>query len=73
MALSPVRGVLSLTFDNLGEAAELAGALAVLPGLEGSGVLMTISDNRLTVRLSRGVFRLESGARGPGAGGLGDC
>lgn len=43
----------------LGEAAQLAGALAELPGLEGSGVLLTVADDRLTVRLSRGVFRLE--------------
>ena len=28
-------------------------------GLEGAGVLLTIADDRLTVRLSRGVFRLE--------------
>ena len=30
-----------------------------VPGLEGSGALLTIADDRLTVRLSRGVFRLE--------------
>jgi 4a-hydroxytetrahydrobiopterin dehydratase len=44
---------------SLGEAAMLAGVVAGLPGLDGSGVLMTIADDRLTVRLSRGVFRLE--------------
>jgi 4a-hydroxytetrahydrobiopterin dehydratase len=44
---------------TLGEAAMLAGVVAGLPGLDGSGVLMTIADDRLTVRLTRGVFRLE--------------
>jgi 4a-hydroxytetrahydrobiopterin dehydratase len=41
------------------EAARLAEALAQLPGLAGAGVLMTIADGQLTVRLTRGVFRLE--------------
>jgi 4a-hydroxytetrahydrobiopterin dehydratase len=44
---------------SLGEAAQLAGAVAHIPGLEASGALLTIADDRLTVRLSRGVFRLE--------------
>jgi 4a-hydroxytetrahydrobiopterin dehydratase len=46
---------------SIGEAASLAAAVAEVPGLEGSGVLMTIAEERLTVRLTRGVFRLESG------------
>ena len=41
------------------EAARLAEALAQVPGLAGTGVLMTIADGQLTVRLTRGVFRLE--------------
>jgi len=41
------------------EAARLAEALAQVPGLAGAGVLMTIADGQLTVRLTRGVFRLE--------------
>src|SRR3954470_7705227 len=45
---------------SLGEAAQLAEALARVPGLEGSGALLTIADDRLSVRLSRGVFRLEA-------------
>jgi 4a-hydroxytetrahydrobiopterin dehydratase len=45
--------------SSLAEAAQLAEAVAHLPGLEGSGALLTIGDDRLTVRLSRGVFRLE--------------
>ena len=35
--------------------------------------VLTVFDDCLGVRLTRGVFRLESGAPGPGAGGLGDC
>ena len=41
------------------EAARLAEAVAMAPGLEGSGVLLAISDARLTVRLSRDLWQLE--------------
>jgi len=41
------------------EAARLAGALAQLPGLAGAGVLMTIADGQLTVRLTRDLWWLE--------------
>jgi 4a-hydroxytetrahydrobiopterin dehydratase len=44
---------------SVGEAARLAAALAEVPGLEGSGALLTISDGRLTVRLSRDLWALE--------------
>jgi 4a-hydroxytetrahydrobiopterin dehydratase len=44
---------------SLGEAARLAGAVAQVPGLDGSGALLTVADDRLSVRLTRGVFRLE--------------
>ena len=44
---------------SLGEAAQLAEAVAHVPGLGGSGALLTIADGRLSVRLTRGVFRLE--------------
>jgi 4a-hydroxytetrahydrobiopterin dehydratase len=44
---------------SLRAAAQLADAVAQVPGLEGSGHLLTMADDRLTVRLSRGVFRLE--------------
>jgi 4a-hydroxytetrahydrobiopterin dehydratase len=44
---------------SLAEAAQLAEAVAQVPGLEGSGTLLTIADGRLSVRLTRGVFRLE--------------
>jgi 4a-hydroxytetrahydrobiopterin dehydratase len=45
---------------SLGAAAHLAEAVAQVPGLEGSQTLLTIADGRLSVRLSRGVFRLEA-------------
>lgn len=45
---------------SLAASARLAEAVAQLPGLTGSGVLMTVADGRLTVRLTRGVFRLEA-------------
>jgi 4a-hydroxytetrahydrobiopterin dehydratase len=44
---------------SLGEAAQLATAVAHIPGIEGSGARMTIADDRLSVRLSRGVWQLE--------------
>ena len=44
---------------SLVEAAQLAEAVAGVPGLDGTGALLTIADGRLTVRLTRGVFRLE--------------
>lgn len=45
---------------TLVDAARLADAIAQDPGVAGSGVLMTVADDRLTVRLTRGVFRLEA-------------
>lgn len=44
---------------SLVEAARLAEALAQVPGLDGAGVLMTIADGQLTVRLTRDLWRLE--------------
>jgi 4a-hydroxytetrahydrobiopterin dehydratase len=41
------------------EAARLAEAIARVPGFDGAGVLMTVGDDQLSVRLTRGVFRLE--------------
>ena len=43
-------------------AGQLASAVAQLPGIEGSETLLTIADGRLTVRLSRGVYRRAHGA-----------
>jgi 4a-hydroxytetrahydrobiopterin dehydratase len=42
---------------SLVEAARLAEAVAQIPGLDGA--LMTLADGRLTIRLTRGVMRLE--------------
>jgi 4a-hydroxytetrahydrobiopterin dehydratase len=45
--------------QSVAEAARLAEAIAQVPGIDGAGVLLTIADDQLTVRLTRGVFRLE--------------
>lgn len=44
---------------SLGDAARLADAIAQVPDVEGAGVLITIADGQLTVRLTRGIWRLE--------------
>ena len=44
---------------SIGEAVRLAAAVAAVPGLAGSGALLTIADTALTVRLSRDVWKLE--------------
>lgn len=45
---------------SLHEAARLADAIAMAPGIAGAGVLLTLTDNRITVRLTRDVWALES-------------
>jgi 4a-hydroxytetrahydrobiopterin dehydratase len=40
---------------SLGDAARLADAVAQMPGIEGAGVFITIADDQLTVRLTRGI------------------
>jgi 4a-hydroxytetrahydrobiopterin dehydratase len=45
---------------SLGDAARLAEAVAAVPGLAGSGALLTMADASLTVRLSRDLWQLES-------------
>ena len=44
---------------SLGEAARLAEVVAETPGIEGSGVLLTMTEGSLTVRLSRDLWQLE--------------
>ncbi len=44
---------------SIDEAARLAEALAAIPGLAGSGTLLTVADTRLTVRLTRDLWWLE--------------
>ncbi len=45
--------------DSLAAAAALAQAVAEVPGLAGSGALLTVGDTRLSVRLTRGVELIE--------------
>lgn len=45
--------------SSLGEAAQLAQAVAQVPGTEGSGTVMTMADDCLTVRLTRDLWHLE--------------
>jgi 4a-hydroxytetrahydrobiopterin dehydratase len=44
---------------SLGEAAQLAAAVAQVAGFEGSGALLTIAGTVLTVRLTRDMWQLE--------------
>ncbi|HEY7738462.1 MAG TPA: VOC family protein [Candidatus Limnocylindria bacterium] len=44
---------------SLGDAARLADAIAKAPGVEGAGVLLTLADTRLTVRIGRDLWNLE--------------
>ena len=44
---------------SLGEAADLAAAIAKVPGLAAAGSLLTIAPNRLDVRLTRDLWQLE--------------
>ena len=44
---------------SLSEAARLAEAVAKAPGIAGAGVLLTLADTRVTVRLSRDIWNLE--------------
>jgi 4a-hydroxytetrahydrobiopterin dehydratase len=49
------------TVASLSEAARLAVALAEVPGVEDAGLLLTLADDRVTVRLTRDVWQLEPG------------
>jgi len=44
--------------SSLGAAARLADAVAQVPGIDDVGVLITIADDQLTVRLTRGIEQL---------------
>src|ERR1041384_1452968 len=44
---------------SLGDAANLAEAVAKTPGLAGRGILLTVADDRLTVRLTHDICQLE--------------
>jgi len=45
---------------SLSQAARLAEAVAKAPGIAGAGVLLTLTDKRVTVRLTRDMWNLES-------------
>ena len=44
---------------SITEAAALAAAVSTVPGLDEAGALMTVGDDRLTVRLTRDLWMLE--------------
>lgn len=52
--------VASFGLCSLPQSARFADAVAQLPALPGKGVLLTISDTAVTVRLTRDVWQLES-------------
>jgi 4a-hydroxytetrahydrobiopterin dehydratase len=45
---------------SLGSAARVADAVAGVPGLAGTGAVVTVSDSAVSVRLTRDVWALES-------------
>jgi len=45
---------------SLGHAASMAAAVAKVPAIAGTGVLLTLSEERVTIRLTRDVWSLES-------------
>lgn len=45
---------------SLKDAVRFAGAAADAPGIAGAGVLFTLADTRVTVRLNRDIWKLES-------------
>ena len=50
----------AFSVGSIGEAAELAEVIAGVPGLDGAGALLTMSDSCLTVPLSRDLWLLEA-------------
>jgi len=46
---------------SLNEAARLAEAVATIPRNAGAGVMLTLTDDRVTIRLTRDTWPLESG------------
>ena len=44
---------------SLSAAARLAEAITRVPGVDGSAAVLTLTGSRLTVRLTRGLFRIE--------------
>lgn len=46
--------------DSLGEAVRIADSIAQAPGIAGKGVLLTLTDQHITIRLTRDLWALES-------------
>jgi len=46
--------------QSLGDAVGMANSIANAPGIAGSGVLLTLADERVTIRLTRDLWALES-------------
>ena len=46
--------------QSLGEAARMADSIANAPGISHAGVLLTLADERVTIRLTRDLWALES-------------
>jgi 4a-hydroxytetrahydrobiopterin dehydratase len=46
--------------QSLGEAVRVADSIANAPGIEGAGVLLTLADECVTVRLTRDLWALQS-------------
>lgn len=48
------------SLQSLSSAADLAKTIAQIPGIEGSGVLISLIDRQLTIRLTRDIWCLEA-------------
>jgi 4a-hydroxytetrahydrobiopterin dehydratase len=46
--------------QSLGEAVQIADSIAKAPGIAGAGVLLNLADDRITIRLTRDLWNLES-------------
>jgi 4a-hydroxytetrahydrobiopterin dehydratase len=46
--------------QSLGEAVRIADSIANVPGIAGAGVLLSLADERVTIRLTRDLWALES-------------
>jgi Glyoxalase-like domain len=44
---------------SLGEATQIAGSIANVPGTAGAGMLLTIADDRVAIRLTRGLVWMQ--------------
>jgi 4a-hydroxytetrahydrobiopterin dehydratase len=45
--------------ESLGEAVRVAEAVAQVPGVSGAGVLLSLADKHVTIRLTRDIWTLE--------------